>query len=470
MPMTDVIVVGAGPAGLSAAAEAATYGLQVLLLDEQNHPGGQIYRGVSENVKPAGCGIDILGEDYWRGRELTDALHDSNVEYVPGSTVWTAENDPPAIGYMVGGRSYLRPARHIIIATGAYERPVPIPGWTLPGVMTAGAAQILMKSDGAALNGRIILAGSGPLLMLVTCQLLMTGANIAGLLETTRARHYLSASRYLPLALGARKLLQKGLSMRSTIKASGIPIYPAVSAMRGNGAEKFEEISFKSRGRSHSLSADLLLLHEGVVPQVHISRLLNLQHEWHRTQRYWKPVLSEWGVTSSEKISIVGDGGGIDGARAAEVGGRIAALHVIARLRAISTEERDKIAAPLFSQKRKEKRIRPLLDHLYRPPEEILCPTDPDTVICRCEEVDVREIRDCIRSGCEGPNMLKAYSRCGMGPCQGRMCGLSVSEIIASQHHKSVEKVGYYRVRTPIKPIPLSALATLETDEDYPAS
>ncbi len=466
----DVMVIGAGPAGLSAATEAARHGLKVVLLDEQPSPGGQIYRALARNMPPSDGETDILGDDYWRGRPLIEAIDGAPIEYVGGATVWTAEADPLSVGYLKDDRSFLHTTRSLIIATGAYERPVPIPGWTLPGVMTAGAAQILMKADGAALKGRIVLAGSGPLLQLVTCQLLKSGAEIAALLETTTTRDYLAAARYLPRALGARDLLGKGLEMRRTIKASGIPVHKGVKNLRCHGNDALEGISFDSGGQSRRIEADLVLLHEGVVPNVQISRLLNLSHEWFEPQRYWRPSVDRWGETSANGIFIAGDGAGIDGARAAEASGRLAALQATAQLGALSNAERDREAATAFAQKARETRIRPLLDHLYRPPAHIVCPEDPATMVCRCEEVRVHDIHACMETGCDGPNQLKAYSRCGMGPCQGRMCGLTVSELMARRRGVTPDEVGYYRIRTPIKPIPLSALAALEADEEIVAS
>ena len=414
------------------------------------------------NTEPDDGAPDILGEDYWRGRSLVEATTEQNIEYVPGATVWTAETNPLTVGYMEGDRSFLRAAQYVVIATGAYERPVPISGWTLPGVMTAGAAQILMKAEGAALTGPIVLAGSGPLLQLVTCQLLRSGTEIAGLLETTTTRDYLAAAPHLLRAAGASDLLRKGLKMRRTIRKSGIPIYSAVRNMRCNGADKFESISFESGGKTHQIKADLLLLHEGVIPHVQISRLLNLSHEWVEPQRYWRPEVNKWGETSSDRVLVAGDGAGIDGALAAETSGRLAALHAAAELRALSPRDRDLKAAPLFARKKQDRRIRPLLDHLYRPSEEIICPSDPSTIVCRCEEVKVQEIHDCIETGCDGPNQLKAYSRCGMGPCQGRLCGLSVTQLLAEANEQSCDETGYYHIRQPLKPITLGELAAME--------
>lgn len=465
MASNELIVIGAGPAGIRAAADAAALGLRVLLLDEQPAPGGQIYRNVANNVRPAAGEVDVLGEDYWRGREVIDALAASGVEHVRGATVWTVEKDPLAVGYVVGEESFLREAGRVIVATGAYERPVPVRGWTLPGVMTAGAVQVLMKSQGAVPEGRIVLAGSGPLMMLVACQLHAAGANIVGFVETTPGSNWRAAIEHLPRALAAPAMMLKGLGLRRTIRASGIRAHSGANGLACTGSDRVDGVEFDCGGTHHRIDADLVLLHEGVVPNVQITRMLGLEHDWHEPQRYWRPKLGQWGETSDGRISVVGDGGGIIGAAAAETSGRIAALHVGAALGAITADERDRRAGALFARKRAETRIRPFLDHLYRPAPEVVSPTDPQVVVCRCEEVDVGEIRSCVADGSVGPNQLKAYSRCGMGPCQGRMCGLTVAEVIARERGVAVDEVGYYRVRSPIKPITLSALAAMRTDE-----
>lgn len=469
MAPTDLIVIGAGPAGMRAAADAAALGLRVVLLDEQPGPGGQIYRNLATNVRPPAGGVDVLGEDYWRGRDVIDALAASGVEHVRGATVWTVEKEPLAVGYVLGEESFLREARHVVVATGAYERPVPIPGWTLPGVMTAGAAQVLMKSQGAVPEGRIVLAGSGPLMMLVACQLHAAGANIVGFVETTPGSNWRAAIEHVPRALASPAMLIKGLALRRTIRASRITTHSRATRLACAGSDRVAGVEFYTGTTRHRIDADLVLLHEGVVPNVQITRMLRLEHEWHEPQRYWKPKLGKWGETSDGRISVAGDGGGIIGAAAAQTSGRISALHVGAALGAISTQERDQRAGALFARKRVETRIRPFLDHLYRPVPEVACPTDPQVVVCRCEEVVVAEIRACVADGSVGPNQLKAYSRCGMGPCQGRMCGLMVAEIIASERGVAVDEVGYYRIRSPIKPITLAALAAMQTDEQAPS-
>ena len=155
---------------------------------------------------------------------------------------------------------------------------------------------------------------------------------------------------------------------------------------------------------------------------------------------------------------MAGDGGGIGGAAVAAMQGRLAALDIGRRLGSIDGVERDRRADPHRAAMARHLRIRPFLDALYRPVEAIRRPED-ETLVCRCEEVTAGDIREMVRMGCLGPNQTKSFGRPGMGPCQGRMCGLTVSEIIAAERALPVAEVGYYRIRPPIKPITLGELA-----------
>ena len=156
----DVVVIGAGPAGLAAAATAAEAGLSTLLLDENVGPGGQVFRAITSTPVTE---RDQLGADYWVGADLVQAARGSGAEIIQRATVWSLDRNLE-IGVSVGGASAFVKARRVILATGALERPFPIPGWTLPGVMTAGAAQTMLKSSALVPDGHTVIAGQGPLL------------------------------------------------------------------------------------------------------------------------------------------------------------------------------------------------------------------------------------------------------------------------------------------------------------------
>jgi NADPH-dependent 2,4-dienoyl-CoA reductase/sulfur reductase-like enzyme len=458
MTTYDLAIIGSGPAGISAALTAASLGLSTVLLDEQPRAGGQIYRNV-ERVDPQVA--SVLGPDYLHGRELVARLARSRVDVRHGTLVWDMAPDK-TITALQNGRSMQIQAAQVIAATGAMERASPIPGWTLPGVMNAGAAQIALKGAGSVPSGRVVLAGGGPLLLLVACQLLEAGAQVVGVVETSPAANRRAAMRHLGTVWRAPGPLFKGLRMMNTLRAAKVPWFVQATGLAAHGQEQVRSLGFDAGGESHTLDCDVLLLHHGVVPNTQMTRLLRVEHRWDEPQLAWQPVTDAWGETSLAGFRIAGDGAAISGALAAEASGAIAAIGAAHALGRLSDAQRDAHAKPVRRALASQLHIRPFLDALYRPPDWINLPAD-DTVVCRCEEVTAGQVREMARMGCRGPNQTKFFSRCGMGPCQGRMCGLTVTQILAQELKMAPAQVGAYRIRAPLKPIPLSSVAVMAT-------
>jgi len=456
----DLVVIGAGPAGLAAATEAAHLGIDTVLLDEQAAPGGQIYRAITVTKQGNRA---IIGDDYRAGEALVEAFARSGARYVPGATVWSVSRDRE-IGLSLAGAARLIQARHVILATGALERPFPIPGWTLPGVMTAGGAQILLKSSGLVAEGRVVLAGAGPLLWLLAAQYLRAGKRIDLILQTTPRENHRAALRHFPAFLTSA-YFGKGLRLVAEV-ARRVRVVRNVSALRALGEGALHEVAYRQGDRAERrVAADKLLLHQGVVPSLNLANSIGCEHVWDDLQLCWKPVVDEWGASTVEGISIAGDGAGIVGAVAAERGGRIAALDAAFRLGRIDRTQRDGVAEPHRGALRRDERGRAFLDVFYRPPRQFRVPTG-DTIACRCEEVTAQQIVDAVALGCPGPNQVKSFLRCGMGPCQGRLCGLTVTELIAEARGVAPGEAGYFRLRPPVKPVTLAELAALPKGDD----
>lgn len=456
MQRFDLAIIGAGPAGMAAAQEAARLGLQVALLDEQARAGGQIYRDVDRVARLRG---DILGKDYTDGARLTAGLSHEGIHHICGAVVWAIE-DGFRISYTKNGCGAQVSADRVLIATGALERPMPIPGWTLPGVMTAGAGQILLKQSGV-LARRAVLVGAGPLLYLIAAQMVRAGIPPLAVLETQTKADMGRAMRHIGGAIRGWPYMLKGLKMLAEITRARVPRYTGVSDLAIEGANKAEAVGFVSGGKAHRIDCDTVFLHHGVVPNTQAARSLGVTHQWRTDQNCFVPVLDAWGGTDVEGVFIAGDGGGINGAKAAELAGRIAALGLVAQAGRLSQSDRDRRAAPLRAALARETAARPFLDTAYPPCPEALAPAD-DTVICRCEEITAGIIRDHARLGCLGPNQAKAFSRAGMGPCQGRYCGLTVTALLAQANGRSPDETGYYRIRAPLKPVTLGELASME--------
>ncbi|GAA4329634.1 NAD(P)/FAD-dependent oxidoreductase [Pigmentiphaga soli] len=457
----DLAIVGAGPAGMAAAIAAAECGLSAIVADEQFAPGGQIYRGIEAVAASRPQTYAACGEDYAKGLDLVRAFRDSGARYRSRASVWRIDEDR-TVYWSDGERSHRMQARSVLIATGAIERPVPIPGWTLPGVHSCGGAQILFKSADLAPGGRTVLAGSGVLLFLYAWQLLRRGVAVDAILETTPPANYARAARHLPGALAAAGYLRKGLQMIHALKRAGIPIERGASSLRAVGKRRVERIEYRAGGRARSMPVDTLLVHEGVVPHVNLAFSIGCETAWDPVQLCFRPVLQPSGETSVPGVFVAGDGAGIAGAVAAQHGGTLAGLSIAKQLGAIDDARMETLAAVARAQLKKHLCVRPFLDTLYQPAREVLAPSDPDTIVCRCEEVSAGQIRKLAAEGCAGPNQLKAFVRCGMGPCQGRLCGLTVAGLLAEARGKAVAEIGHYRVRSPVKPITVGQLAGLD--------
>jgi NADPH-dependent 2,4-dienoyl-CoA reductase/sulfur reductase-like enzyme len=455
----DIAVIGAGPAGIAAACLAAKHGATVLLLDEQMRPGGQIYRNIAnQTIKNR----QILGVDYYKGDNLVQELTTSNVNHVDGATCWQVSGEHE-IGYSKDGVAYLVHAEQIIIATGAMERPLPVSGWTLPGVMNAGAAQILLKSSGVTIEDAVFI-GTGPLLYLIAYQYFQAGIAIGAILDITPRGNYLKALPHLPAAFADLGGLLKGWGWIRQIRKAGIPLIKGIEDIKLSGKNALERVEYLRKGKWHQIATKSALLHQGVVPNVNLAMACGCKHQWNEAQLCWHAVTDDWAESNIDGIVVTGDGAGIGGALAAETSGRIAALGALCRSGRISQEIRNQTAAPLRRALAREMRIRPFLDTLFQPGDRFRIPMDDATIVCRCEEVTAGTIRQAVADGCLGPNQLKSFTRCGMGPCQGRSCGLTVSEIIAHERDVPVTEAGAFRLRFPIKPLSLGELADLAVE------
>ncbi len=456
----DLTIIGAGPAGMSAAREAAGRGLSVLVLDRQEQPGGQIFRSVGQ----AGAErLARLGPDYAKGLPLIESFLNSGSEFLGGANVWHLS--PGRVYFSRAGASTAVMTRYILIAGGAMERPVPLPGWTLPGVIGAGAADVLLKSASLLPRGPVILCGNGPLILQTAAHLREFRVPVAGVVLTGNPAGALGALPAFPCAALARPLYMArgmGLGLRMML---GAPCHLGAGdvAVRKTG-EEFA-VGFRSRGRVRELRGGSVLLHEGVVPETRITRLARLGHAWNRRQRYWHAAADEWGGTNLEGILCAGDIAGVRGVDAAVAGGRLAALEVCRRLGRLGLDERDTAARPDLRVLRRGALVQAFMDRVFAPRPENLQPAD-DAVVCRCEELTAKELRETILAGCFSPDGLKAQARPGMGTCQGRMCSAAVAEMIAHTLAVPLERLNPYHAQSPLVPLSLGELAAMTIPDE----
>ena len=445
MSEVDLLILGAGPAGMAAAAEARSRGLSVLLLDENAGPGGQVHRAIERRASKDAQDAD--------GAVLAAALRGSGAELRFGATLWAIEPGGKVFWSEEGVARSIA-ARRILICAGATERPLPVPGWTLPGVMTVGAAQIALKTAGLVPEGKVWLAGQGPLLWLYARQALAAGGTLAGIVDLS-AGVTAAALRSLPAALRAPEYLARGLAWQFAVRRAGVRVVRA-SALRAEGDGKLQRILVD--GAAHD--AELLLLHDGVVPNTQVTRAIaGCEHDWDAGQRCWRPRLDAWGNTTVEGIMVAGDAGGISGARAAAQAGRLAAMEAARALGHLTADQRDAESGRTRLSLNRQLAPRGFLDALFPPLPAAAIPDE--TVLCRCEEVTAGRVREAVSLGCLGANQTKAFTRSGMGPCQGRICGPAVHAVIAAARGADPASVDPFRTRFPTKPLTLGELAAL---------
>jgi NADPH-dependent 2,4-dienoyl-CoA reductase/sulfur reductase-like enzyme len=453
----DLLVIGAGPAGLVAAVQGRALGLTACVVDEQDAPGGQIYRAV-ERAETEGRAAK-LGPDYRHGLELVRAFHASGADYLPNHQVWQVEEDGTAY-VSDGDKSRTLKGVRVLVAVGAMERPVPIRGWTLPGVMTVGAAQILHKSIGVVTDESTWISGSGPLVLHFAAEIAAAGGKLAGILDTSASENRWPALAHWQGAWQGRADLVKGLGYFSALRRASIQRITGVQAVEARGDGQLASVRWQRNGQWHEAPATTLLLHEGVVPNTQMTRALDCAHDWDALQHCFRPRTDAFGASSVANIVVAGDCGGIGGARAAEAQGRIAAIAVACALGRIDAAERDRLCAPLRAELARHGAIRAFLDTLFPPRADLLTPPD-DVIVCRCESLTAGDIRAAVKLGCPGPNQVKSFTRCGMGPCQGRLCGLTLTGIIAAERGLTPEAVGALRIRPPLKPLTVGELASI---------
>lgn len=452
--MPDIIVVGAGPAGVRAAETLVKAGLRPAVVDESARSGGQIYRrppGTIERDPKALYGFEARPARAIH--DAFDAIRD-HIDYRPGASVWDVSGNK----LHILARSHHASLRWdgLILATGAMDRVIPFPGWTLPGVFTLGGAQVALKHQACAIGARPVFLGTGPLLYLVAFQYAAAGVRPAAVLDTASAQ---ARRKALPGLLAGGRTFLKGLYYVGSLRARGIPLF---SDVRPLAAESGVDGSVcclawrDAQGRRRRTACDALAFGFGLKSEAQLADLCGVPFAFDRGQRQWLPVQDRQGRAAAEGVYLAGDGAGINGAAAAEIGGARAAHALLHDLGHAGHAE---IAAALDRRLARHERFRAVLDAEAFPfPADLAAGAADDLVICRCEGVTAGAVRDAVRTfGAAEINRAKAVTRVGMGRCQGRVCGTAASEILADALGVPLETVGRLRGQAPVKPIPLAA-------------
>lgn len=448
------VIVGAGPAGVRAAQTLVAHGLRPVVIDEAPRAGGQIYRR-----PPAGLAQRTAKTLYGFESKRADALHAAfdglrgRIEHHSDSLVWNAQDGQ--LDVMHGPTQATRqvPYSHLVVATGATDRVLPVPGWTLPGVYTLGGAQVALKFQGCAIGRRVVFMGTGPLLYLVAYQYAKAGVDVAAVLDTARLADQIAAT---PAMLTQPAVFAKGVYYVGWLRAHGVALHSGVRPLRvlGDDAQsRVTGVAWQDGNAERTLACDAIGFGYALRSETQLADLLGCRFDYAPMHRAHLPVRDAAGRASVAGVYLAGDGAGIMGADAAEWAGERAALALLADNGVAVDTAR---AAQLERRLDRLTGFRRGLERAFPVPQDWAAHAPDDLVVCRCENVTAGTLRQAVAvNGANELNRLKALSRVGMGRCQGRMCGVAAAEILAHATQQPLQQVGRLRGQAPIKPIPI---------------
>jgi NADPH-dependent 2,4-dienoyl-CoA reductase/sulfur reductase-like enzyme len=461
MITTDIAIIGSGPAGLAAAVEAATSGARVVLLDEHLRLGGQFFKQAPSSFKIEDP--SLLGKEYPVGQKFIRLVTSDKVDLWLDSLVWGVAGDR-ILAIRRGSDCLQLNAEKIIVATGAYDRPVPFPGWTLPGVITAGAAQTLAKNQWMVPSGRVLLVGSGPFQLPVAHQLLQGGARIAAVVESLSFSGLL---RSLPGALGRPDRGLEGLGYWLEIRRSGAQFLFGHTIIEALGEHEVQAAVIAAvddagrvrPGSERTVEVDTICTAFGFLPSTQVTRLLGCAERFDEEAGGFLPMHDESQETSVAGVFVAGETSGIGGSDVALAEGQLAAVAAAWQLGRLSRSDVDSRWTAISAKLRSARRFAAYLQRTFGAKPAAFERIPDDTVVCRCEEVTAGEVRRAVLDGAESLTAVKIRTRAGMGSCQGRVCSSTVATLASLASGKPVEAFGTPSIRPPIKPVRLGALA-----------
>lgn len=458
---TDLLVIGAGPAGLAAAIAAAGRGAAVTVLDERPQSGGQFYKPLA----PSHQAQRPIDRQFRDGLALRDAAIRAGVTIRQEATVWGAHAADEVVAIVEGRETVYRP-RQLVIAPGAYERPAPFAGWTLPGVMTTGAAQTLARAYRVSPGQRVVIAGNGPLNLQLAYELVAAGVDVVAVLESApklaphQWRDVVTALRTAP------DLIADGLRYLNRLRRADVPVLWSHAILAAEGDDRVAQVRYAplaADGRLQteatvSVAADALCVGYGFVPSTEIARALGCAH--HLVDRHLGYLATDTaadGATDLPGVFVIGDGADLGGARVALARGTLAG-HAAATRLGLPAGNAAAIAAAQARLQRAEQ-FQAALWSLYQAPPVRLDQVADAALLCRCEEISFGRARTEIAAGHDSLAALKRNTRLGMGRCQGRYCAASAALLLeqSTSRPRAVEQ--YLAPRLPAKPVPAGALA-----------
>jgi D-hydroxyproline dehydrogenase subunit alpha len=471
--IADLAVVGAGPAGLAAAVTAADAGCTVVVLDQAERVGGQYYRHAVDQVGPVNPGTHRNWGRFVRLRDRFEAhVRAGRVEHLAEHAVWSVDRAGTfVVRATAGERERLRSevhARTLLLATGAYDRQIPFPGWTLPGVMTAGGVQALLKGSHVAAGRRVVVAGTGPFLLSVADGLLRAGVGVAAVVEANVPWGY---ARQLAAVAGAYEKVPEALSYGARLARHRVPYLVGHAVTDAHGAGRLQSVTVSKIDRGWSpapadgrrIDCDTLALGYGFVPQIDLLLSLTCACEL-GADGSLSTVVDHDQRTSAGGVYAAGETAGVAGSDVAQLEGTLAGAAVARDLGARCALDETELRR-LRARRDRLRRFAHVMNEVHRVRDGWMAWLDDATLVCRCEEVPHARIREAVSGlGATSPRVVKLLARPGMGWCQGRICALPTAAITADLLGRAVTRQDLDGLvgRTIAQPVPLSVLADEE--------
>ena len=480
MIQRQIVIVGAGPAGMAAATAVEQAGITPTVIDENSQVGGQIYR------QPSASFISRDQEGSNRVPNTDDSIrveflkHADRIEVLNDTTVWGVFPEKQLAVRRDDGWQMIQ-AEQLVLTTGAYEFVSPFPGWTLPGVMTPGGAQSMVKAMKVLPGKRVLVAGSGPFLLVVAHQLHAAGMEVVGVVEAVARGRVV---RHACGLLANLKMLGEGRRYFRELHKAGIPMHWNHVVVEARGDDGLCEVDFApcdsqwraDSDRLRSVEVDTLCIGYGFVPRIELPQLIGCRLRFENLLGGWVPEVDDQFQSSVPGVFVAGDGGGVAGAVVAQIEGALAGMAAAHRAGWLDDVDYRARRRPLLQRLAKLRRFRASLDRIYQIGSGLVDLPRDDTIVCRCEEVTLAEAESGIKYGGEDFPTLKVMTRLGMGLCQGQMCWPAMARRIAAQTGKQPGACGPRSVRPPTQPLlvgdlldqavglPLSAPACGNTD------
>lgn len=442
-----IVIVGTGPAGLAAARALVDAGLRPIVIEEASQPGGQGTRRLSPLTEPHREALFGKAADALARREAAEDALLRRCDVRTGTLVWACHDNRLELLGPEGFSSL--PYTHLVIAVGATDRLMPVPGWTLPGVFTLGGAQVALKRHASFIGQKVVFAGSSPLLYLAAAQYLRLGHRDLTVLDTTPARG--KAGAFPAMLRHAPRSALQGLSLIAELRRGGVSMHWGVRLEAIEGAGRVERLRYTTaRGGPGTAEADAVALGHGLRAETQLAELAGAAFDYDPAFRQWFPRTDEMG-RAGDRLWLAGDSARTGGAEAADAAGHLAARSLLESL----GHPVDATAAGRDKRRlRAQQSFQRAMTGAFRWPAEQAAALSDDVLVCRCERVTAGEIRSALAtpSGPTEVNRVKSITRCGMGRCQGRFCGQALAEIVASATGTTP---GRLRAQAPIRPIPL---------------